>query len=702
MPSPMIDSHLLAFIPLLPLLGALINGLGGAALQRRFGRRLVGAIGVAAPVASLLFAILAVTTLFTAPAGAVLLDRLYPWLEVGVLKADLSFSLDALSAVMVLVVTAIGATIHVYALGYMAKDRSLWRFFAYMNLFLFSMLVLVLADNLLLMFVGWEGVGLCSYLLIGFWYEDVQNARAGMKAFVVNRIGDFGFLVGFFLLFWGLGGLFDDAGYLAGETYSVTFRELPALIAASSHKTVFGVDLFTLVGLCFFVGATGKSAQLPLYVWLPDAMAGPTPVSALIHAATMVTAGVYMVARMSFVYVHSPLAMTVVACVGALTALFAATIGLLQHDIKKVLAYSTVSQLGYMFIGVGVGAYAAGVYHVLTHAFFKATLFLAAGSVILAMHHEQDMRKMGGLGRLMPRTRFAYWLACVAISGFPVAAGFYSKDEILWQAFNADALLVPGWSLWLLGFVAAGLTSFYMWRSYFLTFSGERATADDHGAPREQPAVITSVLIVLALGAVLVSVLGLPALWTGAPSWIEHALAPALASTAALPKVFASGEGHGVEWLLMASSVAVATLGLGLAAWLYRGRASEVPARLARRFARVHAVVYRKYYVDEAYDAVFVRGALGFSRLLWWLDARVVDGAVNLVATVTRAFAMVDGMIDTYLIDGLVNLVGGGTRAAGARLRRLQTGRVTQYLASLVLGAVALFILAHFLLAFRF
>ena len=730
MESHVLSTSLLGFIPLLPLVGAAVNGLFGARLQRAFGKKAVGFVGLVMPWTSFVLALVAVLQLFAAPAGTTLVHHVYDWLEVDFMKIDLAFGLDALSATMAMVVTFIGSLIHIYALGYMAEDKAFWRFFSYLNLFMFAMLVLVLADNALLMFVGWEGVGLCSYLLIGFWYEDVNNARAGMKAFVVNRIGDFGFLIGFFILFWGLGGAFAEGGYQIGREYSVTFRELPALVEAAAGKTLWGVDLFTWVGIFFFVGATGKSAQIPLYVWLPDAMAGPTPVSALIHAATMVTAGVYMIARMSFLYVHSPLAMTVVAVVGAATALFAATIGVAQNDIKKVLAYSTVSQLGYMFIGVGVGAFWAGTYHLFTHAFFKATLFLAAGSVILAVHHEQDMRKMGGLGRVMPWTRWTYWLACVAISGFPIASGFFSKDEILWQAFNTEALLVPGWSLWLVGFAAAGLTSFYMWRSYFLTFTGPLAklTAHEHGhagahdagqgrdvhaaahspsaaahgrgihTPKEQPAVITGVLAVLAGGAVLASLIGLPVLWTGHAPWLEHFLSPTFAAAADLPRRLTGHEAHAMEWLLMLASVGIATGGLGLAWWMYRGRESRVPGRVAARLPAVHRWIYNKYFVDELYQATFVRAFMAVSRTASWIDQHLIDALVNLVGAGTRLVAVIDGLIDTYLVDGAVNFVGNFTRAAGRQVRRMQTGRIPQYLAGVAAGAVVLIVLARFLI----
>jgi len=460
-------------------------------------------------------------------------------------QVHFSFALDPLSMMMTLIITFIGTLIHVYSVGYMADEPAYWRFFCYLNLFVFSMLLLVMGDNFVLMFFGWEGVGLCSYLLIGFWYEDIEKARAAVKAFVTNRVGDFGFVLGLFLLFWALGGSWEkqagvvpdrevrwsraDPGYQVqpetGTFYrrdptipveagrmengirtgpTLTFRDLRDQLALTSMKerllgmNFFGIPLLALVGILLFVGATAKSAQIPLYVWLPDAMAGPTPVSALIHAATMVTAGVYMVARLNFLFALSPAAMTTIAVTGAATAAFAATIGFVQNDIKKVLAYSTVSQLGFMFIGVGVGAYWAGAYHLLTHAFFKACLFLGSGSVILGCHHEQDMRKMGGLKKYMPLTEKTYRYACIAIAGFPIANGFFSKDEILWKAFTSGSnMLDPaiGKAIWVVGWLTALGTSFYMWRSYYMTFTGEYRGGgghDDHAhAPAHAPALAT-------------------------------------------------------------------------------------------------------------------------------------------------------------------------------------------------------------------
>src|SRR6266849_5733682 len=465
-------------IPALPLLGFLLNGLFG----KRLGNRFVSIVG---PLSSFLSAVAGTVAVLQYhhqyPNGVRHVDVVYNWISSGGVGADLAFQLDPLSIVMLMVVTWVGTLIHLYSVGYMAHEPGYARYFSYLNLFLAEMLILVLGSSYVVMFVGWEGVGLCSYLLIGFYYDKEFAAAAGKKAFIVNRIGDFGFLVAMFLMF--------------ANFSSVDFAQV-------SSAAMRGADprLLTAICLLLFLGATGKSAQIPLYVWLPDAMAGPTPVSALIHAATMVTAGVYMVARLNFLFALSSAAMTVVACTGVLTAIFAASIGFFQYDIKKVLAYSTVSQLGFMFIGVGVGAYWAGAYHLLTHAFFKACLFLGSGSVILGCHHEQDMRKMGGLGKLMPLTAKTYLYACIAISGFPIANGFFSKDEILWRAFDSGGnLLDPnlGKLIWLVGWLTACGTSFYMWRSYYMTFTGKyRGAQGDshHGAQPPQPALATGSL----------------------------------------------------------------------------------------------------------------------------------------------------------------------------------------------------------------
>jgi len=757
-------------IPVLPLFGALVNGVLGAALMRRFGPRVNHWISVALPVGSFCIAVYAFVTLVGLPAEKrILTTSLFPFVHIGYFDADMAFWMDTLSATMTLIVTGIGSLIHIYSIGYMHGDKSYWRFFAYLNLFTAAMLLLVLGDNFLVMFIGWEGVGLCSYLLISFWYEEKKNAVAGMKAFVVNRIGDFGFLLGLGLLFWGLGG--DYSGnlgrtdhYAAGAYHgnSVTALEnteldhqasagigrMEAVPARSlrfdavrarvsqdhdswaetspNAKHFLGMPLIALVCLLLFVGATGKSAQLPLYVWLPDAMAGPTPVSALIHAATMVTAGVYMVARLNFLFALSPTAMTVVACTGALTAIFAATIGLFQHDIKKVLAYSTVSQLGYMFIGVGVGAYWAGIFHLLTHAVFKALLFLGAGSVILGCHHEQDMRKMGGLKKFMPVTHWTYWAAALAITTAPfflLANGFFSKDEILWKAFDAQHLLIPGWWIWLVGFIGAGLTSFYMWRSYYMTFTGEYrggqdaahdadAHADAHGhggshpEPHESPRTITWVLAALAILIIPTGLLGFWPLLGIEPlleQWLHPVVGAATASLAWMSETtqeLANISAIAWEVLLAAASVLLSLTGWYVARAFYLNARSTVPKRLLAsafgplRFA--YRVVYNKYYVDEAYDWLIVRRVRQLAKGLFVFDQSVIDAAVNLTGTVGRGFSTVDGLIDSLVVDGLVNGVAQATAALGRRLRYTQTGRIQTYLMG-ALGGVLVLVVVNYL-----
>src|SRR5690242_8320321 len=440
--SPL-QTDFIRWIVFLPLLGAIINGLLGATIQKSMGKGAISVLACGPVVIAFALAVYGFLTLKgLEPEKRFLIDNLYTWIHLGSLKVDMAFVIDPLSAVMILVVTGIGGLIHIYATAYMHEDKAFWRFFAYLNLFTAAMLTLVLGDSMLLMFVGWEGVGLCSYALIGFWYQDQNNARAGNKAFIVNRVGDFGFVLGIFLLFWTL----DAQGH-----GTLTFREMAKWASTLQGMTFWGWPVATLVTLFLFVGATGKSAQIPLYVWLPDAMAGPTPVSALIHAATMVTAGVYMIGRTNFLFAMAPATLAVVATIGACTALVAATIALAQNDIKRVLAYSTVSQLGYMFLAMGVGAYAAGIFHLMTHAFFKACLFLGSGSVIHAMGGIQDMRKMGGLRKHLPATSTTFIVATLAIAGIPPLAGFFSKDEILFQAFSSP---YGSWCLWLAGIAA--------------------------------------------------------------------------------------------------------------------------------------------------------------------------------------------------------------------------------------------------------
>jgi NADH-quinone oxidoreductase subunit L len=666
-----IQTDYLRWIIFLPLIGAIINGLLGAKIQQRMGK---GAIAFLACAPVVLAFGLALQVFFTLkglnPAKRFLIDNLFPWIYLGSLKVDMAFLADPLSAVMILIVTGIGGLIHIYAVGYMHEDNSFWRFFAYLNLFMAAMLTLVLGDNLLVMFVGWEGVGLCSWALIGFWYTDHVNARAGNKAFIVNRVGDFGFVLGMFLLFWSL----DAQGHP-----TLTFREMVQWASTLQGQQIWGISVVTLATLFLFIGAAGKSAQIPLFVWLPDAMAGPTPVSALIHAATMVTAGVYMTARLNVFFSMAPATLNLIAVIGVATALVAATIALTQNDIKKVLAYSTVSQLGYMFIGVGVGGYAAAIFHLMTHAFFKACLFLGAGSVIHAMHHEQDMRKMGGLKQYMPVTFVTFLISVFAIAGFPPLAGFFSKDEILWLAFSGHHEVI-----WFFALLGAGLTAFYMFRQLFMVFFGENR-ADHHTREHlhESPKVMTMPLVVLAAGAVVAGFIGLPAVFGG--SQFAHWLEP----------VISQGEHHGshaAELSLMALSIGVAAAGLLLAYLMYyRGAFSPQPfVKLAGGF--FYRLFDRKWYFDEIYQAIFVNGTLLLARLCSLFDQYVVDGIVNGSATLTRFASWLNGLFDSYIVDGIVNAIANITFWVGNKFRRLQTGNINSYLYGILI-AIALAII---------
>jgi NADH-quinone oxidoreductase subunit L len=605
-------------VPLLPLAGAAINGFFG----RRLPKRAITTVALVFCGTAFVMA-LWLAAGFSA-ASAPYSSDLAHWIRSGDFQVDFSFYLDQLSLVMLLVVTGVGFLIHIYSVGYMWDDDGYYRFMAYLNLFMFFMLTLVLAKNYLVMFIGWEGVGLASYLLIGFWFTKDSAAAAGKKAFIVNRIGDFGFLIALFLMIQHFGSL-DFTHVFAAA------RSLPTEMA--------GAGLLTAIGLLLMVGAAGKSAQIPLYVWLPDAMEGPTPVSALIHAATMVTAGVYMVARSSVIFDHAPMAMMVVAIIGTLTALFAATIGIAQTDIKKVLAYSTVSQLGYMFMACGVGAFSAGIFHLMTHAFFKGLLFLAAGSVIHGVGGEQDMRKMGGLRVYMPWTFATMGIATLAIAGIPPLAGFWSKDEILWQAYNAS------WAYWLIGVITAFITSFYMFRLMYMTFSGEYRGAvvekahgpDDHshghghGEPHESSWVMLGPLVVLAL----LSVVGG---FVGYGNHFEHFLAPVFQVGDVVAREPSPEAGKSaLEYLLMAVSVGVAGLGWFLAYLLYRRR-PQLPARIAASLGGLYQAVSNKYYIDELYAALFVKPLIDGSTTILWhgVDQGVIDAAVNDSADAAR------------------------------------------------------------------
>jgi NADH-quinone oxidoreductase subunit L len=610
-----------------------------------------------------------------APEHRFLLDDLWRWFDVGGLNLDIAFWLDPLAIVMVLIITGVGGLIHIYSTGYMHDEPSYWRFFGWLNLFTFAMLVLVLGDNLWLMFVGWEGVGLCSFALIGFWYTDHVNTSAGNKAFIVNRVGDLAFVIALYSLFAGLGAVGHPTLVIrAIAQYAPLLADRPGYL---------GLPLVTFVTLLLFLGATGKSAQIPLHVWLPDAMAGPTPVSALIHAATMVTAGIYMVARLNFLFSMAPATMLVIATVGAVTALFAATIGVTQNDIKRVLAYSTLSQLGYMFAGVGVGAYADGIFHLMTHAFFKACLFLGAGSVIHAMGGEQDMRKMGGLREELPITFWTFLAATLAICGIPPFAGFMSKDGIIWAAHAHGH---P--AIWAMLWVSAGLTAFYMFRQIYMTFFGEfRGTHDQAHHLHESPWSMAGVLVVLGGLSALGGFVMLPR-FIGDFAPFEEFLAPVFASPQS--RAIIETRAHAdLELCFAVASLALVWVGWLLADACYRTRRLD-PQRIAE-FAGglLYKASLNKYYVDVLYDLAIVQPYLLATRALAWFDQHIIDGVVNLAAALTVIGAWLSGLIDNYIVDGLVNLAANATLAAGGRLRRLQTGSINGYLYG-ILAAVML------------
>jgi NADH-quinone oxidoreductase subunit L len=604
-------------IPTLPLIGAAINGL----LGRRFSKTIVNVVAIGSVLLSFLWVLKVLSALemfgHSAPLSAYV-EHYFTWIRSGNLNIGVDLAVDRLTAVMLMVVTGVGLLIHIYAIGYMSHEGGYYRFFSYLNLFMFFMLVLVLGANYLVVFVGWEGVGLCSYLLIGFYFLEKFAGDAGKKAFVVNRIGDFGYLLAMFLIFITFG--------------SLDFQNV--FTAAKSMPHDVGAGIFTAICLLLFVGATGKSAQIPLYVWLPDAMAGPTPVSALIHAATMVTAGVYMVARSAELFVHSDIAMNVVAVVGLATAVMAATIGLVQNDIKKVYAYSTVSQLGYMFLACGAGAFAVGIFHVVTHAFFKALLFLGAGSVIHALSGEQDLQHMGGLRKYTKVTFITLLAAALAISGFPFTSGFFSKDEILVAAYHKHAVL-----FWI-GVITAAMTAFYVFRSIFLAFFGEYR---GHHHPHESPLVMTGPLMVLAVLSLVGGFIPIP-----------HFLAPVF------PEVH---EGH-EAWLGYVATAA----GLGgiLFAYLFYVARPALADSFASTFSAPYRWLYNKYFVDEAYDAMVVEPIVQGSRSVLW-----------------RGF-------DVNVIDGIVNGLGFVSRHIGGGLRRLQSGYIRSYAAWVVLGSIIL------------
>jgi NADH-quinone oxidoreductase subunit L len=619
---------MLALILGLPLAGFLVNGL----LGRRLPAKVAGIIGSATIFGSFLITVGKFIELAGMEESSRVIEQtVFQWMTAGDLSVPFTLRFDPLTAIMCMVVTGVGFLIHVYSIGYMSHDRTPPKFFAYLNLFSFAMLALVLGGSLPILFLGWEGVGLCSYLLIGYWYEDPEKASAGKKAFIVNRIGDLGFLIGIFILF--------------GMFHTVDFAQMKTAAQAGGFDTT----LLTIATACLFVGAMGKSAQIPLYVWLPDAMAGPTPVSALIHAATMVTAGVYMIVRMNFLFTLTPETMVLVSAIGGLTALFAATIALTQRDIKKVLAYSTVSQLGYMFVAVGVGAFTAGIFHLVTHAFFKALLFLGSGSVIHGMHEEQDIMKMGGLRKYMPKTFATFAIGTAAIAGFPLLSGFFSKDEILHAALTSH-MGAAGPVLWVGATLTALLTAFYMMRLTCLTFLGAERFDHHEKHPHESPAVMVVPLVILAGLSVLGGYIGFPG-----HSWLAEWLSPV---------VGAHHEEHdSMAWIVMAVSTLVAFAGLGAGYWLYVIR-PELAKNARESLRPAYNLLFNKYYVDELYETIIVRPIHGLATAAWkYFDVIVVDGAVLAVARVSRF--------------------------AGEVARLMQTGAIQVYAAFIILGLAA-------------
>jgi NADH-quinone oxidoreductase subunit L len=644
-------------IPLFPAIGFLINGLFGKSL----GKKVVSWVGPSVIGLSFLTSILIFFELIGRPPSERHFEKvIFDWVVSGSFQTVIGYQIDPLSILMALVVSGVSFFIHIYSVGYMHDDPGFTRYFTYLNLFVFMMLNLILANNFLLMFVGWEGVGLCSYLLIGFWYEKDSASNAGKKAFVVNRVGDFGFLLGMFLLFINFG--------------TLDFTDIFGPLQKNPH--LINTATATTITILLFVGACGKSAQIPIYVWLPDAMEGPTPVSSLIHAATMVTAGVYMVARCNVLYSMAPVAMAVVAIVGVATAIFTASIGFCQNDIKKVLAYSTISQLGYMFVGVGVGAFSAGIFHLMTHAFFKGLLFLGAGSVMHALSGELDIRKMGALRKKIPYTFWTFFIACLAIAGIFPFSGFFSKDEILWQAFSSSH---GHWLLWAVAALAAGMTAFYMFRALFMTFFGE-SRVDPHVAHHvhESPKIMTVPLMVLAGLSIIGGWIGWPHVLGGA-NHIHEFLAPVLgggaesakahAGISLLSQAWASGGeagGHSaaLEVVMMVVSVVIALIGIGIA-FLFYVKNPALPKLVADRWKRLYKLVYNKYYVDELYEILFINSLKNLGTGLWkGFDEFVIDGTINGIA---------------YFI-GLLSGV----------MRKMQTGLVQNYAFSMILGGIVL------------
>ncbi|MBI5639867.1 MAG: NADH-quinone oxidoreductase subunit L [Nitrospirae bacterium] len=636
-------------IPFLPLAAFIINILFGRSVLKE-NAHWVSILAVAGSW------VVAVATLMDVISGKTLNQNLYTWIVSGSFKVSVGFLIDQLTAVMLIVVTTCSTLIHIYSVGYMHGDKGYYRFFSYLSLFTFCMLMLVMANNFLQLYFGWEGVGLCSYFLIGYYFDKKSASDAGKKAFIVNRFGDFGFGLGIIMIFITFGTVY----------YEPVFNQAGSFAANTVNFLGYDVNLITLIALLLFCGSIGKSAQLPLHVWLPDAMEGPTPVSALIHAATMVTAGVFLVARCNAIFSLSETALMVVALTGAITSLFAATIGLVQNDLKRIIAYSTISQLGYMFLACGVGGYTAGVFHLYTHAFFKALLFLCAGSVMHAMGGELDIQKMGGLKKYMPVTYGTMFLASLSIAGVPGLAGFFSKDEILWLAYSGPSPV--GKLVWLIGTVVAFLTAFYSFRLIFLTFHGKfRGTHEQEHHLHESPKTMTITLMLLCIGAVSAGWVGIPALIgdaVGLENWISEFMRPVLGHP----------EGHGThaeEWMVMAISIAAGFAGIGLAYFLYLRR-TDIPARLSEQFSWVHRILFNKYYVDELYSLILIRPTIWSAKniLIGITDAKVIEAIVN----------------------GVPNAIGSFSR----QLRKVQTGLLQHY--AMIMATGVLIIVALMLL----
>lgn len=675
-------------IPILPAISSLINGVFG---KKYFSKKIIHTLACGSVFISFLLSLICFIELLQVPTEARTFEvNLYEWVQGGAslirdrqlveMNINFSFLYDPLSAVMLLVVTGVGFLIHIYSIGYMHHEGGYYRYFSYLNLFMSSMLILVLGGNFLLMFIGWEGVGLCSYLLIGFYFERDSAASAGKKAFLVNRVGDFGFLLGICTIF----------AYFGSLDFLKVFPKIQA-----SYQ--IGDPILTTIGLCLLVGATGKSAQIPLYVWLPDAMEGPTPVSALIHAATMVTAGVYMISRCNIIYSLSPTATFLVALIGGLTAFYAATIGIAQTDIKRVLAYSTISQIGYMILATGVGAYAAGIAHLMTHAFFKALLFLGAGSVIHALSGIQDMRDMGGLKNKLSTTFWTFAVATLTIAGIPPLSGFFTKDEILWKAFSSP-LISQNWRilLWLLGFIGAGLTAFYMFRLLFLTFFGtprydEKTASHLH----ESPETILTPLRILAILSIIGGIFSIPNILQIGPLKffnkisLEKFLQPAIYVK---EEPIHSIHSHSIEGLLMVASVLIAVTGIYIAYICYIKK-PKIPSLITKKYKTLYSFVYNKYYVDEIYNFLFVQSTKALGNLLAVFDLLFIDGLVNLTAKSTVRTSAISVKADLAIVDGAVNGIASIFMTGGKVLRKIQTGLVQNYLLIMLYSSLIIFAL---------